>query len=75
MSTLNLEVVIWVKSFSLLHANVDINNDNAHDKEWEDRWYGEWYEDRVKYADRVFMLLAALHNVKFLKIYPCLKCS
>ena len=67
---------IWVpilKRFSIysgnpnykLEINGDINNDNAHDKEWEDRWYGEWY------ADRALKLLAALHNVKFLKIYPC----
>ena len=66
---------IWVpilKRFSIysgnpnykLEINGDINNDNAHDKEWEDRWYGEWY------ADRALKLLAALHNVKFLKIYP-----
>lgn len=58
------KIVFLHKLDNLLHANVDINNDNAHDMEWEDRWYGEWY------ADRVSKLLAALHNVKFLKIYP-----
>lgn len=54
------KIVFLHKLDNLLHANVDINNDNTHDKEWEDLWY----------ADRVFKLLAALQNDKFLKIYP-----